>query len=60
MKVTIYHASDKIWREGDIVDCIGVYSVVRVSKIISRTEGDPNTVTVAECELFTTRDMRRE
>lgn len=54
MKVTIYHASDKIWREGDIVDFVGEHSLIRVSNIVSRTEGDPNTVTIAECELFTT------
>lgn len=59
MTATIYHASDKIWREGDIVDCIGAHSVVRVSTIISRTEGDPNTVTVAECEVFTTWKERK-
>lgn len=54
MTATIYHASDKIWREGDIVDWVGSNSVVRVSRIVSRTEGNPNTVTVVECQVFTT------
>lgn len=57
MTITIYHASDKIWREGDIVFKVGEFefgrTIIRVAQVLSRSEGTPNTTTVVECAVYT-------